>query len=463
MLLNALSKLEQFDRHAFLAAHQAESPLVSVHMNPGKPILQNGCWPAFFADPPFQISGPVPWASDACYLDRRPSFTQDPLFHAGTYYVQEASGMFLAFVLQQIADLSQKLRVLDLCAAPGGKSTLIQSLISAESLLVSNEVIKTRVPVLYENITKWGGANVMVTHNDPVHFKQLPGFFDLMLMDAPCSGSGLFRKDPEAMDKWSPELVGLCAQRQHRILQDVWGTLKESGLLIYSTCSYSKEENEDVLDWIAQQHHCTSLRLSPDPSWHIVETRSDQAGAYGYRFYPDKVSGEGFFLAVLRKDGEAESLLRNTPMRSAKSNQSTERISKTAEKQLSRWIRDGSVQYVAVGEAIHGIPAGQVSDFGSIKNVLYLKKAGIRLGKSGENDWIPDQELALANILNDQAQCLDLGKPDALDFLRGNNLEVGGAEKGWRLVRYQGFGLGWVKMLEKRINNYYPKSWRIRQ
>jgi len=432
-------------------------------MNPGKPILTAGRWPAYVAEPPFEISGPVPWASDAWYLERRPSFTLDPFFHAGAYYVQEASGMFLAFALQQTIDLTKKIKVLDLCAAPGGKSTLIQSLISPESLLVSNEVIKTRLPVLYENMTKWGRANGMVTHNDPAHFKQLPGFFDVLVIDAPCSGSGLFRKDPEAAARWSPDLVRLCCQRQHRILQDIWDTLKEDGLLIYATCSYSKEENEDVLDWIGQQQHCSSLRLNPDPDWHIVETRSDQAGAYGYRFYPDKVSGEGFFLAVLKKEGPSESLVNDRSLRFAKGISLPERINKTAEKQLSRWIRDDSIQYLPVGDALHGIPKGLVSDFSKIKNTLYLKKAGIRLGKPGENDWIPDHELALADILSEKPQRLVLGKKDALDFLRGNNLEMEIREKGWCLVSYHGLGLGWIKMLDKRMNNYYPKSCRIRQ
>ena len=462
-LLRSLSKLSHFDPQAFLAAHEMEQPLVSVHMNSGKPILDEGQWPARFTDPPFEISGPVPWACDGWYLSRRPSFTLDPLFHAGGYYVQEASGMFLSYVLRQTLDLSKKIKALDLCAAPGGKSTMIQSHLSADSLLVSNEVIKTRVPVLYENMTKWGRANGVVTQNDPVHFKQVPDFFDLMLIDAPCSGSGLFRKDPEAMVKWSPELVGHCCQRQHRILQDVWDSLKEGGLLIYSTCSYSKEENEDVLDWVFQHQPCSSLALFPNPAWGIVETRADLSGAYGYRFYPDKLSGEGFFLSVLRKEGTRGSGTGQVQTRTVKISNHPERISKTAEKQLKHWIRDGAVQYVPVGEAIHGIPQGLVDDFNRLKNALYLKKAGIRLGKSGENDWIPDHELALADILSENQHCLNLEKKEALEFLQGNSLELGQGERGWCLVRYEGLGLGWVKLLDKRINNYYPKSWRIRQ
>ena len=209
-LIRSLSKLDHFDPNAFQSVHESGDQLVSVHMNPGKPILQNGNWPKEIKEPPFDISNAVPWAEDAYYLASRPSFTQDPLFHAGLYYVQEASGMFVSFAIKKTADLTRNLRILDLCAAPGGKSTMLQSLISEESLLVSNEVIKSRVPVLYQNMTKWGFANGIITNNDPIHFKKLPGFFDIILIDAPCSGSGLFRKDPEAAKSWSTDLVQLC-------------------------------------------------------------------------------------------------------------------------------------------------------------------------------------------------------------------------------------------------------------
>jgi 16S rRNA C967 or C1407 C5-methylase (RsmB/RsmF family) len=172
-------------------------------------------------------------------------------------------------------------------------------------MLLSNEVIKSRVPVLYQNMTKWGNANGIISNNDPEDFSKLPGFFDLLLIDAPCSGSGLFRKDPEASKGWSPELVRLCSQRQKRILADAWICLKENGFLIYSTCSYSKEENEDLLDQLFRDNDCESVCLSPDPLWNIVETRSDRS--HGYRFYPDKLAGEGFFLSVIQKKRSGES------------------------------------------------------------------------------------------------------------------------------------------------------------
>lgn len=454
--IRSLVKLDHFDPEAFLAVHESGNQLISVHLNPGKPIITDGKWLENIVEPPFDISGKVPWAADAYYLSSRPSFTLDPLFHAGTYYVQEASGMFLAFALKNTIDLSQKLRILDLCAAPGGKSTLIQSLISPESMLVSNEVIKSRVPVLYQNITKWGSANSIVSHNDPAHFKQVPGFFDLLLIDAPCSGSGLYRKDPEASAGWNPDLIKLCSQRQRRILADAWDSLKEDGVLIYCTCSYSKEENEDILDSIFQLFPCLSIRLFPDAHWNIVETISDLAGAFGYRFYPDKVLGEGFFLSVIQKKHPVDK------KRSTKPYEKTKRIPKSAEQQISNWIKEGTYTYIPIGDSVHAMAPELVNDFEILKSNLYLKKAGIRIGKAGESDWIPDHELALANILKDDIASMDVEKPDALHFLRGEPFETNSPKKGWRTVRFQGHGMGWVKRVEKRMNNYYPKSWRIR-
>jgi 16S rRNA C967 or C1407 C5-methylase (RsmB/RsmF family)/NOL1/NOP2/fmu family ribosome biogenesis protein len=467
--IRSLAKLDSFDPEAFLAVHESGDQLVSVHINPEKPVLQNGEWPIDFIEPSFEIGGKVPWAPDAWYLSSRPSFTLDPLFHAGTYYVQEASGMFVAYALKQILNPGQKLKVLDLCAAPGGKSTLIQSLISPESLLLSNEVIKTRVPVLTQNMTKWGRANGFVSNNDPSHFKKLPGFFDIILMDAPCSGSGLYRKYPEAASSWSPDLVKLCGQRQQRILTDAWDSLKEDGWLIYSTCSYSKEENEDILDSILSKYSCESISLSPDPAWKIIETISDQAGAFGYRFYPDKVLGEGFFLAVIQKKQSAIKANKNSalhPSRTGqanKRNKNTSHISKSAEHKFKGWVKDSELEYIPIGDSIHALPSCLVSDFELLKNSLYLKKAGIRVGKEGENDWIPDHELALANFLKDDAPSMDIAKLDALRFLRGEPFETTIRDKGWRVVSYQSHRLGWVKLLDRRMNNYYPKSWRIRQ
>ena len=455
-LISALKTWEHFNEEAFLSVHASGEQLVSVHMNPQKRLFQNGHWKENISDPPFEIAQNIPWATDAYYLSERPSFTLDPLFHAGTYYVQEASGMFLEYALRRTVDLSRSLKMLDLCAAPGGKSTMIQSLVSPESLLVSNEVIKSRVPVLYQNMTKWGFTNGIISNNDPVHFKSLPGFFDVLMMDAPCSGSGLFRKDPEAAKEWSPDAVKLCSQRQQRILGDAWDCLKENGILIYSTCSYSKEENEDILDHVLQQYEGASVSLSPDPAWNIMETFSEIKGAAGYRFYPDKLSGEGFFLAVIQKKQAAN------PLRINKSKRNPDHIPKWVEIQIREWIQAENLTMIQVGDSIHALPSVLINDFEILKNHLYLKKAGIRMGKSGAKEWVPDHELALSNILPADIPSLDLSKEDIQHYLRAENFETACQNRGWHAVSYLQQRIGWVKMLESRMNNYYPKSWRIR-
>ena len=266
-------------------------------------------------------------------------------------------------------------------------------------------------------------------------------------------------------------MVKLCNQRQQRILTDVWDCLKEDGFLIYSTCSYSKEENEDILDFIFNQYSCKTVTLTPDPSWNIVETKSDQAGALGYRFYPDKLSGEGFFLSVIQKKQITSSeksnqySISNTtrPGRANKSGKNTNAISKSAEQQISGWIRPDILKYVSIEDSIHALTPDLVSDLEILKNSLYLKKAGIRIGKAGEHEWIPDHELALATFLRHDSPVLHVSKSDALHFLRGNPFDTHLPAKGWHTVCFLGQRLGWVKLLDKRMNNYYPKSWRIRQ
>jgi 16S rRNA C967 or C1407 C5-methylase (RsmB/RsmF family) len=270
-LLRSLEQVKGFNQTAFEEVHTSGEQVVSVRMNPLKLSIVNGEWSIgngqlaigdqqnistsldVLQQHPSTPLRAVPWSSSGYYLSQRPSFTLDPLLHAGAYYVQEASSMFLEQALKQSIDLAQPLLVLDLCAAPGGKSTLLQSIISNESLLVSNEVIQTRVNILKENIIKWGAGNVVVTNNDPSAFSKLHGLFDVLVIDAPCSGSGLFRRDAEAINEWSEDNVQLCSQRQQRILADAWHCLKEDGVLIYSTCSYSAEEDEEILDWIEER------------------------------------------------------------------------------------------------------------------------------------------------------------------------------------------------------------------
>ncbi len=291
LLLSLKNQLESFEED-FIRVHEEAEKVTSIRINPRKLIK-----------PEADNTSGVPWCSNGFYLNERPVFTLDPLFHAGTYYVQEASSMFTWHIVQQLKLDENPITALDLCAAPGGKSTLLASVLHPDSLLISNEIIKPRASVLVGNLSRWGNANSIVTNNDPKVFGGWQGQVDLLLADAPCSGSGMFRKDPDTIDEWSEQNVELCAQRQQRILADSLPVLKEGGYLIYSTCSYSEKENEEILDWLMDSHALESVRITKDPDWGIIESQSLRHHAYGYRFYPHLVKGEGFFVAVLRKTG----------------------------------------------------------------------------------------------------------------------------------------------------------------
>jgi 16S rRNA C967 or C1407 C5-methylase (RsmB/RsmF family)/NOL1/NOP2/fmu family ribosome biogenesis protein len=447
-LLSSLEGLPGYDEQAFMQVHASEQQITSVRINPLKAFDVH--------EHSFEVDSKIPWTSNGYYLKQRPSFTLDPLLHAGAYYVQEASSMFLEQALRQTADMSQPLKVLDLCAAPGGKSTLVQSVISKESLLVSNEVIKTRANILAENITKWGAENVVVTNNDPKDFAKLENYFDIIVIDAPCSGSGLFRRDPDAINEWSEANVQLCSQRQQRIIADVLPSLKQGGILIYSTCSYSKDEDEAIADWMIDEFNMKSLRLSTALEWNIVEALSDKHNAYGYRFYPDKVKGEGFFIACMEKQ-ESEGGDFAFPKKSK-----LEKLSKNESSIAEKWIKDDAgVPILKWKELALALPERFVQDIDLLQQSLYIKQAGVTLGQITPKELIPEHSLALSNLLSNNIAAVDVTLDEALQYLRKSDLRLDTNSKGWAVLQYRKKNLGWVKLLPNRLNNYYPKEWRI--
>jgi NOL1/NOP2/fmu family ribosome biogenesis protein len=362
--------------------------------------------------------------------------------------------MFLEQAMHQTLDLGGRLRVLDLCGAPGGKSTLIQSLLSPESLLVSNETIRNRVNVLRENITKWGLPNTIVTSNDPRDFASLENYFDCIVVDAPCSGSGLFRRDPDAIAEWSPANVQLCSQRQQRILADCWPALRQDGILIYSTCSYSREEDEDILDWLTTNLDAETCHLQLEPQWNIVETASD-SGAWGYRFYPDRLEGEGFFIACLRKKGGGGF----TPPRKLNA---PERPSRKEQEALPHWVRaELPLSFFKHQDQLHALPESIAAELSVLQSACYLKKAGVMLGMPSAKEFIPEHDLAVSTIIHPGLPAISLSFEDSLRYLRKEDLHPETALRGWTLVQYAGHNLGWMKVLPNRSNNYYPKEWRI--
>lgn len=375
--------------------------------------------------------------------------------------------MFLEEAMKQSCVLSQPLKVLDLCAAPGGKSTLLQSIITDKSLLVSNEVIKTRVTILSENISKWGAANVIVTNNDPKDFRRLENYFDVIVVDAPCSGSGLFRKDPDAINEWSEQNITLCSQRQQRILADVLPALKEGGVLIYSTCSYSITEDEAIADWLINDCHLASIKFFLEPDWHIVETVSPQHKAFGYRFYPDKVKGEGFFIAALRKAGSSDEGwsagdLETKGRLNTKSSAKSSGITAKEIAVIHPWLKNaGDFSFVKQVEEVIAIPFGLEGALNIIKSALYIKKAGVKLGTIIRDELVPDHELAVSTIIASTLPAIEVDKETALQYLRREEIKLETVLKGWALLTFQQLPLGWVKVLPNRVNNYYPKEWRI--
>jgi 16S rRNA C967 or C1407 C5-methylase (RsmB/RsmF family)/NOL1/NOP2/fmu family ribosome biogenesis protein len=449
-LINSLQTVKGFNEAAFIQVHQPGQQITSVRKNPAK-----------IFNPQASIFNvqleKIGWADNGFYIPKRPSFTADPLFHAGAYYVQEASSMFLQQALQQTVNLSVPVKILDLCAAPGGKSTLIQSLINEESLLVSNEVIKTRATVLCENISKWGAANVIVTNNDPKDFKRIENYFDVIVIDAPCSGSGLFRKDTAAIEEWSLNNVTLCSQRQQRILADVIPSLKENGILIYSTCSYSKEEDEEIGDWLTDELQVESLALKVEASWGIVETQSPKNNAYGYRFYPDKVKGEGFFIAVFKKTQAS-----NAMAHERKQARIQEKISAHEIEIAAAWLKNAAnFFFIKQNEEVIAVPVYLQYDLSVLQSSMYIKKAGIKMGTIIRNELIPHHELAVSTFINPSITSVEVDLETALQYLRKQDIKMDSAIKGWALIKYQQLPLGWVKILPNRVNNYYPKEWRI--
>lgn len=441
--LDSLESVEGFNKDSFIRVHESGEQVTSIRINPFKVSESSKVLPLGE-----DLGGAIPWCENGFYLQERPSFTFDPLFHAGCYYVQEASSMFLEQALKQTVDLSKPLKVLDLCAAPGGKSTHILSLITKDSLLVSNEVIRSRSNILNDNIIKWGCGNVVVTNNDPKEFQRLEDYFDVIVVDAPCSGSGLFRKDPEAINEWSLNNVALCSQRQQRILADVLSALKPGGVLIYSTCSYSKEEDEEIVRWLQEELIINNEELIIDPLLEIVPSGG------GYRFWPDKIKGEGFFLACFRKRGKedlSETYVRYSP----------DKFSETEMSILDNYVVKEGMTFFRDDKMIHAVPETLASEIKFLIKKHNVINFGIRIGEIIRDKLIPDHALAMSGILSEKVIRTTLDLDQAILYLQRKEMNISLDKKGWGIVNYKGFSLGWINVLQNRLNNYYPKELRI--
>ena len=424
-----------------------EDPVVSLRLNPGKPAVDPAVSPVRLT--------PVPWASNGYYVPERPTFTLDPLFHAGCYYVQEASSMFVEQALRRYVD--RPVVALDLCAAPGGKSTHVRSLLPEGSLLVSNEVMRSRVGVLAENLVKWGHPDVVVTNNDPADFAPLTHLFDVILTDVPCSGEGMFRKDAVSVDEWSTDNVALCWQRQRRILTDIWPCLKPGGLIIYSTCTYNIYEDEANVAWLRDELGAEPLEVPVSPDWCITSDLSGQ-GLPVYRFLPHRTAGEGFFLAVLRKpDGDME-----LPARRKKK----ERRAKmpVVPAGVRTWLRSPEAwDWSCDGERVTAVSLQHKEMSDLLRQHLRVVSAGVLVGELKGKDCQPSHALAMTTACADAFPVCELDYAQAIAYLRKEVLQLPPATpRGYVLVAYRGVPLGFAKQLGNRANNLYPADWRIR-
>lgn len=437
---NALVAFSAFDKPAFTAVRY--NPFKECRKMEGKNVL---------------------WSEHGRILSERPIFTLDPCFHAGAYYVQDSSSMFVGYAFRKILPELQipqgrPLRVLDLCAAPGGKTTdlaaSLRDVYGDGYLLVANEVMKARVGILADNVALWGDPNVVVTSDDPAAFGALPGYFDVIVTDVPCSGEGMFRKDEEAVQQWSEDNVALCEARQRRILADVWPSLREGGILIYSTCTFNRRENDGNVDWIASELGAVALT-----SENIM---GDMPGVLkterGYSLVPGHVEGEGQYCAVLRKT--SHEYVADVPLR----------VKKAPRQSRVASIPDGLQRLMNVpvvfrnkGEMITAVPENIAADVVRVEDSLHVVAAGCAIGIVKGKDLVPDADMALSLMLSDDAYpSVEIDRLTALAFLHRDAVVFPDAPRGYLLLKHEGLALGFVKNLGNRCNSLHPQSRRIR-
>ena len=433
------------EAESLFAALDATSP-VAVRLNPAK-CGEDGVW---------SEGEVIAWSRNGRRLKERPSFTLDTAFHAGAYYVQEAASQFIDHTIS--GEELQGKRVLDMCAAPGGKTTIYSTAVGVDGLVVANEYVKSRANILADNVRKWGMGNVLVTNNAPEHLAQFEGWFDLVAVDAPCSGEGMFRKEEVAREDWSEEVVKMCAARQMSIVREAWQSLKDGALFIYSTCTFNEDEDEGVLRTFIEEMgdvFAPSQSIDVDEKWGIVRGK---VGAFQtFRFFPHKTDSEGLFVAVARK---AESVSQRTPKARKKVMQEVDKVSR---KELSRWLQDSDKQtFAQVGDTIYTYRSEQFKAVQALSEYLTAIYSGVAMGQIFKGKLKPDWALSQYVGINRTAVAVvELDKARALDYLRKRDIAVGDMSEGINLLTHEGCALGFAKKVGARCNNLYPNSLKI--
>ena len=391
----------------------------------------------------------VPWCDCGAYCHGyRPAFTFDPLWHAGAYYVQDASSMFIHHVIKSL--VTEPVAYLDLCAAPGGKTTAAMGALPADSLVVANDLVAPRARALADNVTRWGNIHSAVTCDAPATLGRLTHAFDVVAADVPCSGEGMMRKDDDAVEQWSPTLVAQCAARQRGIVDDVWPALRPGGLFIYSTCTYNRHENEEMIAYIADRYGATTVEVPTEPSWGIMEGIDTPFRCY--RFMPHRVDGEGLFMAVLRKPDDE-------PQRTTKAKKSKPTPPPPA---VRAWLAEPERYTLSLqGDNVVAVAAADASLIDLLRAQCHIVQAGVTLATVMGRKTIPHHALAPAVARLDEAfGVVELDYERAIAYLRGETLTLD-APRGYLIVTYRGTALGFVNNLGNRANNLYPKPLRI--
>ncbi len=449
------------DEYQQFADSLQSSPIVSIRKNIRKSHAL-GVSPAQFDD-----EAPVCWCPDAYYLLSRPQFTFDPLFHSGAYYVQEASSMFVyGFIKTYISQ--SPIRALDLCAAPGGKSTLLLSSLPSGSLLFSNEIVPQRCQILKENLIKWGNPNIVVTNNSSEDYLNCGIQFDLILCDVPCSGEGMFRKDPSSIEEWSDQNVSMCSRRQREILKNIWPCLKLGGLLLYSTCTYNNKEDEDNARFIRDELGGTPLSVEIPKNSGIDTCNYSDDSIPVYHFFPHKCKGEGFFISGFRKELTCDNNVSSSHFKRKYSPQSQKQksIDKNQLCLLREWLKDSShftFSQSTLGD-IYAFPQDHSTLLAEAQTKLKVVYYGVETANVKGKGFKPSHSLSMSNHINtDYFYKVDVDHSSAISYLQNESMYFPSSPKGFLLICYKGYPLGFVNNLGSRANNMYPGEWRIRK
>ncbi len=427
---------------SFLSSMEETAP-IGVRLHPSKPAAQYE----------FDFNHKIDWEDHGYYLEERIKFTFDPAFHGGAYYVQEPSSMLIGPLVKKLLEGQDQPVILDLCASPGGKSTSILSSLGGRGLMVANEAIAGRVNGLQHNIIKWGYSNILISQADPYQFQSFPDLFDLILVDAPCSGEGLFRKDQSSRKEWSPGHTQQCSLRQKRILTDIIPALKPGGVLIYSTCTFNPAENMEQLAMLAG----LGFETIPFPEWDSFPmVRLEENGITGYQIYPHLMNGEGFFIGALRKvaGGRGTSPKTGSP--------GIDWVNPPKESE-NFFASHSGLECFNHQDTYFVFPSAMAGTLDQFIGRLRVVQAGTAMGQLKNKDFVPAHAWAQSLHCPRMVTTQQVDKPNAIQYLRKNPIFLNGPDPGYQIIRYESIALGWIKSVPGRINNLYPMAYRILQ